>query len=51
MTQDEARFGGMGEVSKCWAPYPVSPDVRKQMVREYLGSGTFNNCSFMLKYF
>jgi transposase len=36
MFQDEARFGRINTPKACWAPAPVRPTVRAQMVREYI---------------
>ena len=36
MFQDEARFGRINNPKKCWAPKPVRPEVRAQMIREYV---------------
>ena len=33
--QDEARFGRINILKKCWTPYGIRPDVGKQIVREY----------------
>jgi len=33
--QDEARFGRINIIKRCWAPAKVRPDVGKQVVREY----------------
>lgn len=35
MFQDEARFGRINEIKKCWAPKGIRPEVIKQIVREY----------------
>lgn len=35
MFQDEARFGRINEIRKCWSPKGVRPEVIKQIVREY----------------
>ena len=35
MFQDEARFGRINKIKKCWAPAKIRPEVIKQMVREY----------------
>jgi len=35
-TEDEARFGRMGNPRKCWAPKKVRPIVHLQRIREYL---------------
>ena len=36
MFQDEARFGRISDPKRCWAVKPVRPDVKAQMVREYV---------------
>lgn len=41
MFQDEARFGRINEIKRCWAPSGVRPDVIKQIVREY----TYSYCA------
>jgi transposase len=33
--QDEARFGRLSDLKRCWAPLPCRPTVRKALVREY----------------
>lgn len=33
--QDEARFGRMSDPRRCWAPWPVRPQVGLALVREY----------------
>ena len=35
MFQDEARFGRINEIKKCWAPAGIRPEVIKQIVRKY----------------
>lgn len=35
MFQDEARFGRIGNLKKCWAPKGSRPEITKQFVREY----------------
>ena len=35
MFQDEARFGRINEIKKCWVPKGIRPEVIKQIVREY----------------
>jgi DDE superfamily endonuclease len=35
MFQDEARFGRISDIRRCWAPYPVRPLCQAMMVREY----------------
>lgn len=34
--QDEARFGLITEIRKCWAPHPIRPTVIKHIKREAL---------------
>ena len=36
MFQDEARFGRISDPKRCWAMKPVRPEVKTQMVREYV---------------
>ena len=33
--QDEARFGRITSIGKSWCPYPLRPEVKEQIVREY----------------
>jgi hypothetical protein len=33
--QDEARFGRIDNLRRCWAPAGIRPVIRKQIVREY----------------
>ena len=33
--QDEARFGRIDDLRKCWAPKGIRPLLKKQIVREY----------------
>lgn len=33
--QDEAKFGRINNLGRCWAPPGVRPEVRSQVVREY----------------
>ena len=35
MFQDEARFGRISDVRRCWAPYPVRPICRAMLTHEY----------------
>lgn len=35
MFEDEARFGRINAVRRCWAPSQVRPSVGRQIVREY----------------
>ena len=35
MFQDEARFGRITDLKKCWAPKGIRPEVFSQIVREY----------------
>lgn len=35
MFQDEGRFGRISDPRRCWAPYPMRPDVKAALVREY----------------
>lgn len=35
MFQDEARFGRITELKRCWAPVPSRPEVGHQRIREY----------------
>ena len=35
MFQDEARFGRISDVRRCWAPYPVRPLCRAMLSYEY----------------
>ena len=35
MFQDEARFGRITDLKRCWAPTPSRPEVGHQMIREY----------------
>ena len=35
MFQDEARFGRISDVRRCWAPYPVRPLCRAMLTHEY----------------
>lgn len=35
MFQDEARFGRISDVRRCWAPYPVRPLCQAMLTREY----------------
>jgi hypothetical protein len=35
MFQDEARFGRMARLRRCWAPAPLRPDVGKGYEREF----------------
>jgi len=34
--QDEARFGRISDLRRCWAPLPLRPTVGHQVVREYV---------------
>ena len=34
--QDEARFGRIDDLRKCWAPKGIRPLLKKQIVREYI---------------
>ncbi len=34
--QDEGRFGRISDARSCWAPLPLRPSVRSQLVREYI---------------
>ena len=36
MFQDEARFGRISDPKRCWAMKPVRPEVKAQMIREYV---------------
>jgi transposase len=35
MFQDEARFGRISDVRRCWAPFPVRPLCRAMLTHEY----------------
>ena len=35
MFQDEARFGRINDVRRCWAPYPIRPLCRAMLTHEY----------------
>ena len=35
MFQDEARFGRINKIKRCWAPAKIRPEVVKQIIREY----------------
>ena len=35
MFQDEARFGRINNLKRCWAPKGIRPKVASQMIREY----------------
>ena len=35
MFQDEARFGRISDVRRCWAPYPLRPLCRAMLTHEY----------------
>ena len=35
MFQDEARFGRISSVRRCWAPFPLRPLCRAMLTREY----------------
>ena len=35
MFQDEARFGRISDIKRCWAPNGIRPDVGFQIVREF----------------
>ena len=35
MFQDEARFGRISDVRRCWAPFPVRPLCRGMLTHEY----------------
>jgi len=35
MFQDEARFGRISNLTNCWAPHGIRPEVPCQIVREY----------------
>ena len=35
MFQDEARFGRINKIRKCWAPLGTRPEVPAQIIREY----------------
>ena len=35
MFQDEARFGRINDVRRCWAPRPVRPLCRAMLTHEY----------------
>ena len=35
MFQDEARFGRLSDVRRCWAPYPVRPMCQAMLTHEY----------------
>ena len=35
MFQDEARFGRISSVRRCWAPFPIRPLCRAMFTREY----------------
>ena len=35
MFQDEARFGRINDVRRCWAPKPVRPLCRAMLTHEY----------------
>ena len=34
--QDEARFGRMNDLKRCWAPPKIRPIIPKQQIREYI---------------
>lgn len=36
MFQDEARFGRISDPKACWAERPIRPNVKTQMIREYV---------------
>ena len=36
MFQDEARFGRINDVRRCWAPLPVRPLCRAMLTHEYI---------------
>lgn len=36
MFQDEARFGRISDPRRCWAKKPIRPEVKAQIVREYV---------------
>lgn len=35
MFQDEARFGRISDVRRCWAPYPIRPLCQAMLTHEY----------------
>jgi hypothetical protein len=35
MFQDEARFGRIADVRRCWCPKPLRPMVRAMVTQEY----------------
>lgn len=35
MFQDEARFGRISDIRKCWAPYPIRPLCHAMLTHEY----------------
>ena len=35
MFQDEARFGRINDVRRCWAPRPIRPICRAMLTHEY----------------
>ena len=36
MFQDEARFGRISDVRRCWAPFPMRPLCRSMLTHEYI---------------
>jgi hypothetical protein len=34
--QDEARFGRISDLRRCWAPWPLRPVVGQQIIREFV---------------
>ncbi len=36
LVQDEARFGGISDQRRCWAPWPLRPVVGRQIVRQFV---------------
>jgi hypothetical protein len=35
MFQDEARFGRISAIRRCWAPFPIRPLCRGMLTHEY----------------
>ena len=53
MFQDEARFGRINNLKKCWAPKGIRPEIKSQVVREYTYAyGAFSpkdgTCDFLI---
>lgn len=46
MFQDEARFGRISDVRRCWAPFPMRPLCRAMLTHEYIYAyGAVDVCS------